>query len=217
MRTIALITFLLTLATPTLANGSATPDPGLRYRVSGVAQNDRLNLRAQPEPQGQIVGTLAPDARDIIVTGQRQASGGSQWWRVVYPSAEGGAAWANSRFLKTQPSDGAPETNYPLQCGGTEPFWNLQIKAGQAKFSLLGAQGQDRTFTASDWLMARGLRDKFAIRLNESSNAEQSGYAAVVRDAYCSDNMSDTLYPFNNVVILPDGTVYGGCCHRVAP
>jgi uncharacterized membrane protein len=215
MRIIVLLILFLGQAIPGWAAETAAPMPGVRYRISGVAQSDRLNVRDQPGIHGRTVGTFAPSASGIIVTGLRQEGNGSDWWEVVYPHAQGKIVWVNSHFLTPQASNGAEETNYPLLCTGTEPFWDLQIQAGWARYSLAGSH--DRTFNASSWLSARGLLGQFVVRLTDEDNTGQNGYAVMVRNASCSDNMSDRLYPFNGVLILPEGEVLAGCCRRAAP
>jgi uncharacterized membrane protein len=89
----------------------------------------------------------------------------------------------------------------------------MEIRNGTADYS---SPDEQFTLSASDWLEARGLRGQFAIRLRADSAAQGAdGYAAVLRsEAFCSDNMSDTEYPFSVTLILPDQTVLGGCCSR---
>ena len=148
------------------------------------------------------------------MTGARQERDNSEWWEVLYPRVRSGIGWVNARFLVPAKPNAAPETGYPLLCAGTEPFWSLHIAAGRAKYS--SPDAHDMSFTTSAWLPAHGSRGLFAIRLGKRERTAKSGYAVVARNPACSDGMSDTLYPFNNVLIMPDGQVLDGCCRRVA-
>jgi len=212
IRIVCCLSIGLALAIPAFAADTSIPEPGTRYRVVAVARNDRLNVRSSPGADADIVGSFAPDAVDIVVTGSRQVIGQSNWWEVAYPLAERGSGWVSAAFLR---SDGPTEdTNYPLNCGGTEPFWSLVTGAGQAMFSLFGED--QHTFDASPWIEAQGLRGHFVVRLQEGSQTiGPKGYIVVVRDFdFCSDGMSDTDFPFNATLVLPNGEVFGGCCSR---
>lgn len=80
-------------ATP---GGSTTPgDSG--YRVAFVADSDTLNVRNRPNPNGDIVTRLSPDATGIEVIGNGQAIRGGSLWLPVETDA--GDGWVNSRFL----------------------------------------------------------------------------------------------------------------------
>lgn len=210
----ALLTLLLVCLTmPAVALG-AVPEPGAHYRVSGVAQNDQLNVRNQPGIRGEISGAFMPNAANIVVTGSRQSRDGSDWWEVLYPGAEGGTAWVNAHFLAPETPSRAQDTNYPLICTGTEPFWSLLIAARHAKYSTAGSH--DQIFAASAWQAAHGAQLQFAIRLRKPTGAGGTGYAVIIRNPSCSDGMSDRLNPFSGIIILPDGQVFGGCCQRTS-
>jgi uncharacterized membrane protein len=215
MRILSGLLLFFALAMPVLALDEAIPEPGLRYRVTGVAEGDQLNVRVQPGTDTATVGTISPQAGNIIVTGSRQKIVGSIWWELIYPGAERGTGWVNARFL-TPETTVAEETDYPLFCKGTEPFWSVVIDAGKARYSLSGKDEQ--IFDATPWVEARGLRGHFVVRLKQADRSIGSeGFVVVTRaEDFCSDNMSDNEYPFNSTVILPDGEVLGGCCSRAA-
>ncbi len=215
MRAIRMFCFMViafVMTGPVLAEDKTIPEPGLRYRITGVAQNDQLNVRAEPRADAQIVGSLRPETGEIVVTGTQQVIGSTIWWELVYPGAEQKIGWVNSRFLTSDGSFDTEETNYPLNCIGTEPFWSLAIDGNIARYS--SPDHDISTFEASPWVSAQGLRGQFVVRLSDKG---AQGFAVVLR-VYnlCTDNMSDALYPFHVTVIRPDAEVFGGCCHRAA-
>src|SRR5687767_7306010 len=107
-------------AVPVEAAGG-TPDPALRYRVVDVAAGDQLNVRLQPGVEGGLLGSLAPEEADVLITGSVLEIGGSEWWEVVIENADRG--WVNGRFLEPM-EKAAADIEYPLLCTGTEPFWS---------------------------------------------------------------------------------------------
>ena len=62
--------------------------------VINVAQDDVLNMRAQPNANAPIVGTLAPNTGNIHVTAQ---SAETQDW--IYVAADGMEGWVNANYL----------------------------------------------------------------------------------------------------------------------
>jgi uncharacterized membrane protein len=189
--------------------GADTPDPALRYQVVDVAAGDRLNVREQPGVAADVLGGLTLHADDIVITGSVLEAGGSDWWEIVFFEGYLSRGWVNGRFL--EPVDAAArDSDYPLQCAGTEPFWSLDLEDGQAAYSTPDAE--TLAMSASNWRTASGLRGYFAVQLEHQG---QVGYASVWRERdHCSDGMSDIRYPFGTIVILPEGEVFAGCCRR---
>ncbi len=62
------------------------------YDVAGVAADDVLNIRAEPNASAEIVGTYQPDATGVRTSGN--AAG--DWWEVEFDGATG---WVKSTFL----------------------------------------------------------------------------------------------------------------------
>ncbi|MGQ3674444.1 SH3 domain-containing protein [Xanthobacter sp. TB0139] len=189
-----------------LAAETTQPDPTMPYQVTGVAHSDVLNIREQPGASAPIIGTLAPDATNILITGSRTESGSDNWWQVLTPK---GAGWVNARYLAPtgDTSSGAP--SFPLRCMGTEPFWSLTTQPAQARFS---TPESNTTWAAGEVKAAHGIRGRFIIPLK---SGEQSGLLAVWRNpSFCTDGMSDIGFPYESILVAPDGNVYAGCCQR---
>ncbi len=199
MRIPALALALTLLAAP----GHATPEaifPGL-IDVTGVAADDVLNIRAEPNAGAAILGTLAPDAAGVEVVEARDG-----WLRVAMPEASG---WISDRFATMRTGlwqqDAVPAG---LVCHGTEPFWSLTLDGGAAQFSTPESAVRHeglRIFGPSDWMEnpRRALRAEGLMALISPA------------PALCSDGMSDALFGLDVDVVVGEGEAaryLRGCC-----
>lgn len=194
---------LLALSLLLAAPASAQEFPSL-FDVTGVASNDVLNVRESPSAAAPIVGTLAPDARAVEVVGADP----SGHWALVNVGETAG--WASLAYLTEAPASGDYLLERDLSCGGTEPFWSLDITQGAgARFNPMEGQAED--WPAGLVQMGAGRTDRFLIGLGD-------GRAAVLSRGYCSDGMSDLMYGLEiNVLSHPGGlTLWNGCC-SIAP
>ena len=82
----------LMLATP----AGAETFPAL-YSVTGVAGDDVLNIRLEPDATAEAVGSLPPDATNIEVVGLSPDGG---WGQVIAGEAAG---WIKMEFLARSP------------------------------------------------------------------------------------------------------------------
>ncbi len=206
---VVLAAMAASLSLPALATEELTPEPARLYRVIGVAGGDVLNVRAQPDPSAGIVGTLEPEAGEVAVAGTRLEVNGSVWWQVAVGD---GLGWVNARYLT--PVDDAPpsgDETFPLQCTGTEPFWSVKVAEGEARFETPADEGE--TWQAGPMTRAAGLTGRYAVRLESGDGV---GHLALWRNyRFCSDGMSDIGFPYEGIVVAPDGAVHAGCCLRV--
>lgn len=70
------------------------------YRVVGVASNDVLSIRSGAGTSHGIVGTAAPGATGIWITGRIQTlPSGAVWVQLRDSRLPGGVGWVNGRFL----------------------------------------------------------------------------------------------------------------------
>lgn len=176
------------------------------FRVTGVAADDVLNVRAEPGAGAEKIGALAPGAAGIEVVelgpegrwARVNVDERSGWVAMRYLAAEGGAAWTTMER--------------PLRCFGTEPFWALDIGAGAAEARYSALDGSDRALGPGEaW-----PGPVFGAATVGLQFAGQSGFATIRAEA-CDDGMSDRAYGLSILLFLRDrgeGAAGGlsGCC-----
>lgn len=199
------VAVLALLALGGMAPAGLTPDPAMRYAVSGAGP---LPLSAGPDPGSEAAGTLPAGARDLVLTGRRVEGPGGDLWEILPPGKADRPAWAAAERLAPGSPDAAP---FPLQCSGTEPFWGLRLSGGEARMSRPGVR--DQVLPAGPRRTAAGDPRVFVQTL--AGRGRTPGQAVVLRRvAGCSDGMSDLSYPYEAVVTTPSGEVLAGCCRR---
>ena len=68
----------------------------LSFRVIGVARNDKLNVRTEPDGSSPIAGQLPPDAKDIHIIGLGVVVDKDTWVPVQTSEVSG---WVNAAYL----------------------------------------------------------------------------------------------------------------------
>lgn len=190
----------------------ATPEAILPSRadVVGVAANDQLNIRSQPNAKSDVVGTLAPDAKGFEITGFDPSG---SWARVSMGEASG---WVSGRFVQLKNDTWAlgqvPST---LSCYGTEPFWNLKRSASGMTFSTPDQEPRQLELRV---VMDRGLPEDPMRSLIAGDG--KGRVTAVIQPQQCSDGMSDREFGLAATVIM-DGQgqksrMLTGCCSVAA-
>ncbi len=179
------------------------------YEVTGVAENDTLNLRAEVYAHDNfaaapVMGDAAHDATGLRATGRSYVLDG-QVWRELYH--EGDKAWANAAFLRqTSLWPDAAE----FSCAGTEPFWDISF--GEATGTLGAIDRPTVSIETTDWIAAAGRRD--VRRYDLSVPAEGREMTAIVAHTQsCSDGMSDFDYAYSLYLSgMEPGALHAGCC-----
>lgn len=104
-----LVALLLFLATQSQISAQTT-----HYQVTGVAADDRLNVRDRAGvPGSTVIGRLAPDARGVERSGGVQDVDGRDWWHIRHRSLLANGGWVNSRFLTAQHDTAGRGTDGP--------------------------------------------------------------------------------------------------------
>lgn len=191
MKTLLTLLFMLCASVATAATELY---PSL-FNVSGVSANDVLNVRAAPNGQAAIVGTLAANARNIEVVADQNG-----WGRINVGEQSG---WVSMRYLTgTMRLTGSPA---PITtCYGTEPFWGINMTMGAVIFDQPGAA--DETFQVTQTVDASTLT---------RSGLAGDGFSAIIRTEMCNDGMSDRTFGLSIDALkrTPDGWMqYSGCC-----
>jgi uncharacterized membrane protein len=128
---------------------------------------------------------------------------------AVLTSSSVHAATPATIILAVSEAEGLPER---LNCTGTEPFWSLSIGGGEAVFETPEAQGPAAAHFAIDRGVAASNRlGLWALRMRSERGQES---VALVRQAACSDGMSDLEYSYSIALLDADDehSLLDGCC-----
>jgi uncharacterized membrane protein len=170
------------------------------YQVTGVAGDDVLNIRAEPDAAAPIVGEIGP--YQIAVEVLRLSDDG-KWGLVGLPEGNG---WVAMRFLQATPTD-PYELPRPLACLGTEPFWSLAALPRGTEWSTPEEPRADLTITEE-------ATAPEGYRLRAEEGPTRVFHLSVLRQQ-CSDGMSDREFGFAAQLFVesPEGNrLYSGCC-----
>jgi uncharacterized membrane protein len=197
------------------------PTAVTRFRVQGVAADDVLNIRSNPDSSSSLLGTIPAGATQLEGIGAPSVAGSTRWQRVRHGGTVG---WVNARFLGPDdsappealptrpPPAGAKSANFallaPLICFGTEPFWAIRFGAdGSARCEEM-CEGPPGLRIAQLKTTPSGDPESFDLL-----NADQSVYlrAALRRTGTCSDGMSDLSHLYEFTGVGAPGSL-SGCC-----
>jgi uncharacterized membrane protein len=214
---------LLAIIPGLLLTTAGNTEPLTSYRIINVAADDPegLNVRdnvieAQSLKSSTIIGNLAWNATGIISSGLEVEIGGSVWREIRLGETKG---WVNAKYLEEESNNGKPElTPDMLACGGTEPFWSLNLAGTPSTYS-------GENWTNEEWVENVKLQNMAANPIIEQGDghwvmtlkrpsAEQYIHVLVARASpLCNDSMSNLSYPYE--VILLKGKIpkpVYGCC-----
>jgi uncharacterized membrane protein len=182
------------------------------FRVQGVASDDVLNIRSNPDSGSLLLGTISAGASSVEGIGAPIVAGSARWQRVRHGGTIG---WVNARFLLPDDAAGhggatpvSPALLAPLICFGNEPFWAIRFGAdGSARYEAMG-EAPSPSSVAQLRANASGDLESFDLR-----NADGSVYlrAAMRKTGRCSDGMSDLLHAYEFASVGTPGAHYG-CC-----
>lgn len=192
---------------PAPAESWTAPD---LYRVTGVATNDVLNVRAEPRADALKLGEFGPDAAPVEVIAVREIDG-ARWGQVL----EGGRpGWVNMAYLSPFEPETVAGSALPasLICTGTEPFWGLEFSADAASYTDPEREG-DRT-TLIETVVSATARGEFPVAVDFQGD----DWAVIARER-CSDGMSSDDYQWSVQYFTRIGespAFLQGCC-RIEP
>lgn len=169
------------------------------FDVSGVAPDDVLNIRAEPNARAAIIGTLAPDATRIEVVEERRG-----WARV---NTGEGTGWVSARYLSYRVDVWQPGELPPaFRCLGTEPFWDAKVEGGDLVLRSPENQGGDRR-------AVQAVLDTGVFR-DPSRVVVAQDMTLFSHPQICSDGMSDRLFGLSATLVLhgEQPSMLSGCC-----
>lgn len=171
------------------------------YQVTGVAQNDVLNIRATPSASADVLGEIGPYGLNIEVL---EVSADHKWGKVGLPEGNG---WVAMRYLEPVPPQDPHLIPRPLSCVGTEPFWSVSLYPRGAEFN-----SPDTGVVPMTVLQEAVSPQGYYMRLEEGPTLNRT---LIVTRAACSDGMSDRQFGFQTLMFVeaPDGNeTVTGCC-----
>ena len=189
-----------------VAARAADPLPAL-FDVSGVSEDDVLNIRAAPDPKADKIGKLAHDATGVEVTG----FGPTGHWARVNTGEQTG--WVALRYLAPVETPGWSTGAAPLTCFGTEPFWALRLDPAKKTALFERPEAKPVTLTIARLMTAaRGFPPLVEAGLEDGGRPA----SATITGGDCSDGMSDMSYGLSvEFMHQPEGApplTLTGCC-----
>ncbi|WP_146590497.1 SH3 domain-containing protein [Puniceibacterium confluentis] len=180
-----------------LAGAAGAQELPALFDVVRVSGDDVLNIRAEPSPQAEILGSLAPETTGVEVTALSADKG---WGRLNVADAVG---WVSMAYLAVHADTGQPLPQR-FACFGNEPFWRVDaVQQGVTTVTMPGES--DRSFATQTLLRSGNRRDTFGLT--------GYGLALILRREQCSDGMSDRLYGLSVDLVLPGpARLLSGCC-----
>lgn len=197
-RFLTLCFLLFALAAPAAAQNF----PAL-FSVHDVRPGDWLNIRAEPNARAEIVGRFDRTQTGVEVIGLSE----DRRWGLV--RTDEGTGWSSMRYLQAERTDSWIDGQQTLTCMGTEPFWTLHLylPGNTASYDSLADGAFSLTTDAPTLPSTRG-----PYTLGVPFTGARTGMV-VMRNAICSDGMSDRLYGLEGQVYWRGQTEgLSGCC-----
>ena len=179
------------------------------YSVTGVEENDYLNVREQANASSSIITRIPYDGTGIERI-KDETNDVEDWWKIRWQDKQG---WVNKHYLTAANGSKPKETpkkddKAALSCGGTEPFWGLKITKKQMTY--MPMDGEKITLPITYNQTSENDTSLAGIYAEKGNNRITAFLAKVPA---CSDGMSDIEYPYSVSVLINKKHVYSGCCH----
>ncbi len=177
------------------------------FNVTGVDENDVLNLREGPGTDYEVIARLPSDSTGLEVVDVDRTGK----WGLVNVGDRAG--WVAMRYLARgpgQPEEGLPQS---LHCFGTEPFWDFRLESDRTAM-LTRPEGEAR-FRGVLGVASLNRPDRQAL----FGDGGEVVITSIVGRNICSDGMSERVHGLGIDLIVTDEAgvhVYSGCC-SVAP
>ncbi len=176
------------------------------FRVMGVSSDDVLTTRNAASAAAPVVGAFRSDQTGIEVIAP---SADGKWGLVNH---EEGTAWVLLRYLaRVSAPDEFPNAVF---CGGTEPFWSLDIKSVPAGLTAEFSSPEQPSLRSrlQNWMRSANRVDRFSAL--GSAETGKPVVVAVSRQS-CSDGMSDRSYGLTVDLLMTlnsEPVHLSGCC-----
>ncbi|WP_281831103.1 hypothetical protein [Vibrio nigripulchritudo] len=101
---------------------------------------------------------------------------------------------------------------FPLQCLGTEPFWSLNFNKDSVIFEDLDENREE--FSIKSIVQSNNHINRWFITFTSESKPTTQ-VMALHRTRSCSDDMSDSKYDYEVMILTTGSAVFSGCCNRL--
>ncbi|WP_291006056.1 SH3 domain-containing protein [Hyphomicrobium sp.] len=151
-------------AEPPAASTDSPFSSGDLLRIADAAEDDKLNMRAEPSARSAIVHELPAHASGIVASGDSRRNGDVVWIKVKYGSKVG---WVNSRYVRAIGGSDkitTTATSADAQGGGATPANPKpldQVGAG-TKLRVQGPAKGDKLNLRTDASAASDVLDELA-------------------------------------------------------
>ncbi|NIZ60574.1 peptide-binding protein [Sedimentitalea sp. CY04] len=203
-RSVIRLVFILIIGCIFLQPVTAQEYPAL-HNVTGVADNDVLNIRSQPSASSPIIGILRPHQKSIEIV----ASDGSKKWGLVNSGEASG--WVSLRHMARTDQGDWLDLDNTLSCFGTEPFWSLNVNSSHV---LIDMNGEANTYTLRNHSRTSNPNTKTGFDARSNSNP-RSSLTGIISAQSCNDGMSDQSHGISVDLMLLEKAgfrVLSGCC-----
>ena len=187
--------FLIILLATGPAFGQSLPD---RYMVTNVADDDVLNIRAEPNASSPKIGELHPYTLNVEVL--RTSNG----WGYIGAGERSG--WVSMNYLAPNALP-VGEIPRPLSCSGTEPFWDVTFYPRGTDFNAMGEERRPLTI-----LRESVASNGFVIDTQDEQSIIRT---MIISGLACNDGMFDSDFGMTISMFTetPNGnSVNTGCC-----
>ena len=181
------------------------------YVVGPLPAGETLTIRAEPSASSAAVGELKEGDGPIEVV-RVSRTGATEWAEIIVDERN---RYVAARYLDPAELATLDPSDLPIgaRCGGTEPFWDVDIVSETKATWMDFLTGEDREVDISRVQIpeARG-----GLKALIPLSAEEWSADLLVDAGWCSDGMSDRDYAWRATLILfdsPDHRVMlEGCC-----
>ncbi len=188
---IVLFGLLLGIENSAFAQGQLLQPPQL-VQIVNVPANDTLNVRAAALATSKDIGDLQNGVSVELLEIQ------DGWARIIWGEGDG---WISARYTRETLRPALPSgLPLALDCGGTEPFWDLRLY----RLGTVSINGGSQPITASG--ISRNNRYAYFFQTPEATG--------VLRAKICIDGMSDRNYGWEIDVVTGQGML-SGCCRAI--
>jgi len=177
------------------------------FKVTGVAENDVLNVRAGPTAQSKDLGDLQANAGPLEILAMDETG---EWGRLNWQEGDG---WVAMSYLEkiSLPTLGNTSLPMDLKCFGTEPFWSMSFNSAETLRLSLHPDSDTRANVKSIVTSTNYIDYPVAV----TAETDELHITVVIKPAACNDGMSDRNYGWEADVLTTrrDTTVLvSGCC-----